>query len=590
MAAEGDAAAHEVLFFLDLWLELWPWLDRDSKAALRGVSVAMRGQVDGSIAVVASPACGFPPDSLSTALLLWPRVTHLTLLAVSDAAELAPLATTALARLTSLTVRQAPRAVADEAHPWDMLATTLSSGVAATLRVVDISACIDLRSIELVRSCAQLRCLWMPGCGSVSDLSPLGACSETFEELWMAGVVQVHSLDPLAACTKLRKLDLSGCLPTLDAQVQDLQLACTQLAAPASVEFEGLVHELQRNIPAYMQENQMAAEGDAAAHEVLFSLDLWLELWRWLDRDSKAALRGVSVAMRGQVDGSIEVVASPACGFSPDSLSTALLLWPRVTHLTLLAVSDAAKLALLATTALARLTSLTVRQAPRAVADEARPWDMLATTLSSGVAATLRVVDLSGCIDLRSMKLVRSCAQLRCLWMPGCVGVSELSPLGACSETLEELWMASVVQVHSLAPLASYTKLCKLDLRACPPALNAQVQDLQLACSQLAEPSSVELEGLAHELQHNIPAYMQEVAANAMASMVIAGAILALVRLLGPQTSAVVQQAAARALENLAETMLRTRPALPLLGPFRLWCGCWGLTRRQAYRRTQHLH
>jgi hypothetical protein len=105
-----------------------------------------------------------------------------------------------------------------------------------------------------------------------------------------------------------------------------------------------------------------SAIGTANAHAVLFSLDLWLELWRWLDRDSKAALRGVSIAMRGQVDGSIEVVASPACGFSPDALSTALLLWPRVTHLTLLAVSDADDLTPLATTALARLTSLTVRE------------------------------------------------------------------------------------------------------------------------------------------------------------------------------------------------------------------------------------
>ncbi|KAG1676472.1 hypothetical protein FOA52_002292 [Chlamydomonas sp. UWO 241] len=44
--------------------------------------------------------------------------------------------------------------------------------------------------------------------------------------------------------------------------------------------------------------------------------------------------------MWGQVDGSLEVVTCPACGFSPDALTTALLLWPRVTHLTLLAVGD----------------------------------------------------------------------------------------------------------------------------------------------------------------------------------------------------------------------------------------------------------
>jgi hypothetical protein len=77
-----------------------------AKAALRGVSSAMRRQVDGSIEVVASPASGFSPDALSSVLLRWPRATDLTLLNVGGSADLAPLATTALARLTSLTVRQ----------------------------------------------------------------------------------------------------------------------------------------------------------------------------------------------------------------------------------------------------------------------------------------------------------------------------------------------------------------------------------------------------------------------------------------------------------------------------------------------------
>jgi hypothetical protein len=112
------------------------------------------------------------------------------------------------------------------------------------LRVLDLSGCVDLRSIAVVRSCVQLRCLWVPGCVSVADLTPLGACSETLEELWMAGDAQVRSLAPLKACPRLRKLDLRGCLPALIAQVRDLQLSCTRLAAPPSVELEGLVHDL----------------------------------------------------------------------------------------------------------------------------------------------------------------------------------------------------------------------------------------------------------------------------------------------------------------------------------------------------------
>jgi hypothetical protein len=89
---------------------MWPWLDRNSKSALRGVSIAMRRQVDGLIEVVASPASGFSPDALTSALLRWARTTDLTLLNVGGASDLAPLATTtAMARLTSLTVRQVGR-------------------------------------------------------------------------------------------------------------------------------------------------------------------------------------------------------------------------------------------------------------------------------------------------------------------------------------------------------------------------------------------------------------------------------------------------------------------------------------------------
>jgi hypothetical protein len=104
--AAATASAHAVLFSLDLWVVLWPSLDHDSKVALRGVSSAMRRQVDAFIEVVASPASGFSPDALTAALLRWPAVHHLTLLAVGGASDLAPLATASLSGLTSLTVRQ----------------------------------------------------------------------------------------------------------------------------------------------------------------------------------------------------------------------------------------------------------------------------------------------------------------------------------------------------------------------------------------------------------------------------------------------------------------------------------------------------
>jgi hypothetical protein len=133
-------------------------------------------------------------------------------------------------------------------HGWDMVA--LSGNVGASLRVLDLSGCLTLRSVDVVRSCTQLRCLWMPGCFNVTDLSPLAACSETLEELWMGRALSVVSLAPLKACTRLRKLDLRGCSPVLLNQAECLRLACD----PLTVKFEGPVHELQPNMPPGMQQ------------------------------------------------------------------------------------------------------------------------------------------------------------------------------------------------------------------------------------------------------------------------------------------------------------------------------------------------
>jgi hypothetical protein len=189
---------------------------------------------------------------------------------------------------------------------------------------------------------------------------------------------------------------------------------------------------------------------------------------------------------------------------------------------------------------------------------EGAAWDIPAP--SSSVAATLRVVDVSSCHRLRSLDFVRSCVQLRCLSMAWCFGVTDLSPLGACSETLEELWMAHSHIVGSLAPLAACTRLRKLDLRGCRHVLLNQVEGLQLA--QLADPQSVKIEGLVHELQPNIRPLIQQMAAGALrdladhgaqtqAAITAAGAIPALEWLQESSPLADVRQAAAEALENL---------------------------------------
>jgi hypothetical protein len=351
-----------------------------------------------------------------------------------------------------------------------------------------------------------------------------------------------------------------------------------------------------------------------AAHMVLFSEDLFAEaLFPRLDRASKVALRRVCHAMRAQVDGSIVVVASPASGASAGELVSALVRWPRVKDLTLLGVRGGSPLLPLSTATLGGLERLTVRevgflgtahgepvlrapvpspacrrlrrvctharrslacssgkhpccpclltcahvrlQAPR-VEDEAVPtWRLSA--FSSRMVATLQVLDVSFCIGLISIDAVRDCGRLRCLLMP-LVSVSDLSPLVSCCQ-LEELWMADDVRVQSLAPLKACPRLRKLDLRDCHPVLAAQVHDLQVACTQLVDPSSVKVEGLVHELQPGIPPDMQAYAAERLAQSdaaqaAAAGAFPALVALLGPGTgsSPNVQDFAAIALQNLA--------------------------------------
>jgi hypothetical protein len=112
---ESHAAAHAVLFSLDLWFETWPWLNASTIAALRGVCSAMRRQVDGSIVVVASPGTGFSADELTAALRRWPRTRDLTLLGVRNASTLQPLSTASVS-LTSLTVREV--GLIDRARPW----------------------------------------------------------------------------------------------------------------------------------------------------------------------------------------------------------------------------------------------------------------------------------------------------------------------------------------------------------------------------------------------------------------------------------------------------------------------------------------
>ncbi|KAG1672420.1 hypothetical protein FOA52_013205 [Chlamydomonas sp. UWO 241] len=319
---------------------------------------------------------------------------------------------------------------------------------------------------------------------------------------------------------------------------------------------------------ARLAAEETAALETAPAREVLLSGVLWPSL----DAATKAALRGVSRTMRRLVDGSVVVVASPNVGISAAvELASALVRWPGVRHLTLLGVINAEH-NLLPLNTLTRLTSLTVHEG-EVPGDPA--WPML--MFSSSVAAMLRVVDFSYCAGLCSIGAMRNCAQLRILWMPGCFNVSDLSPLAACSATLEELWMANDKQITSLAPLKACTRLRKLDICGCNFESD-EVEDLQLACPQLADPASVVVEGLVHDLQPGILPVHQSAAVEELTSLLAnadvemhaaiatAGAIPRLVRLLGRDLLGYVQRDAAELLSTFAQRNAENQAAIAAAG------------------------
>ncbi|KAG1679520.1 hypothetical protein FOA52_011121 [Chlamydomonas sp. UWO 241] len=244
-----------------------------------------------------------------------------------------------------------------------------------------------------------------------------------------------------------------------------------------------------------------------SAHAVFLSEDLvHQQLLRWLDAGAKAALRLVCKGIRSLVDGAVQVVSTPSSGASANDLASALLRWPALRDLTLLNVSDSTDLSPLTTASLAGLTSLT----------------------------------------------------------------------GACSEKLEELWVARSFNVVNLAPLAACTKLRKLDLRECSSSVTNQVEGLQLMCTKLADPATVKLEGMVHELLPNMPPDAQMASAAQLwslassgaqqAAIAAAGGILALVRLLGPDSTTGVQRAAAWALSSLADNHADNRAAITSAG------------------------
>ncbi|KAG1654773.1 hypothetical protein FOA52_008347 [Chlamydomonas sp. UWO 241] len=322
---------------------------------------------------------------------------------------------------------------------------------------------------------------------------------------------------------------------------------------------------------ALIEAEEASAHATAVSHAVLFSHDLWRDqLWQWLDCGSKRALRATSVEMHDQVDAAVTALASPEAGFTADELSRALVRWPGVRDLALLGVCDVVCMLPLSTTSLPRLTRLTIREPVASVS----AWGLPEPSVS--VAASIQVIDISCCYRLTSIAAVRNYGQLRCLRMPWVLGVSALSPLAACSQ-LEEVWMAGVVQLKSLSPLEACPRLRKLDLRDCGSLLQSQVGNLQLSCTELAHPSTVELEGLVDELLPYMTAVVQAGAARALAkragsddqnqvAIAAAGAIPPLVQLLGQHSTADVQKAAAGALGQLAADYRENTAAIVAAG------------------------
>jgi hypothetical protein len=205
---------------------------------------------------------------------------------------------------------------------------------------------------------------------------------------------------------------------------------------------------------------------------------------------------------------------------------------------------------------------------------------------SSNVAATLKVLDIRYCSLIGNIDSVRNCAQLTRIQM-GSTRVSDLTPLASCTH-LEEAWMAGCSEIKSIAPLAACPRLRKLDLSGCLEGLrDQQFVDLKAACTQLEDPSSVELEGLVHDLDPGIPEGPQWEAAEELAALtddatdgsaqnrVIiaeAGAIPRLVELMGPGFSdRMLEAAMSHGCAIWLPEMRRTRPPSLRLAPSRAW-------------------
>lgn len=242
-----------------------------------------------------------------------------------------------------------------------------------------------------------------------------------------------------------------------------------------------------------------------AVQKVLFSPDLYSQLWQWLPADSKEAMRQVSVAMRDQVDASVTrvTIRTP---FTACDLSRALTTWKGVNTLFLDDMRDMRALAPLATAQPKKLRSITIHE----VGGLLWPWTL---QLGPNLAAQLEVIDVSFCPNLIAIDSVRACVQLRCMRVAWCrpplsLRMLSLEPLATCT-ALEEVWMAHTI-VETLDPLRTCVRLRSLDLDGSGSGilggilgdedLADQVANLRAACPQLADPATVQLDGLVQDL------------------------------------------------------------------------------------------
>ena len=132
-------------------------------------------------------------------------LASLVLLDLSCCEELRDISSlTACVSLSSLNVSHCPR-----------VKSLAPLAACKQLQVLRLCSCVEITSIKPIAACTQLMCLILNGCYRIKSLAPLSTCS-VLQLLNIGECNRLASLEPLAACTALKKLSICHLAKPID--------------------------------------------------------------------------------------------------------------------------------------------------------------------------------------------------------------------------------------------------------------------------------------------------------------------------------------------------------------------------------------